>query len=160
VIKVALKHPTFADWIVLFDVVRHAYAFMEGRIDPPSSLSRMSPESLQRKARYEKLFLAWKDDRLVGCLFLRDMKDHLYLGKLAIDPRYQGQGIGQLMMDYCKEFALSEGYREIELQVRVELIENQVFFKLNGFVQTGTTSHTGYTKPTSITMRCTLEGSS
>lgn len=60
----------------------------------------------------------------------------LYLEMIAVSPNARGKGIGKKMLDYLKEFAESEGAKEISLDV----IDNNVgaikLYKREGFLVT------------------------
>lgn len=146
----------FQDWQNLLALVRRAFSYMDGVIDPLSSAHLLTAELLREKARAETIFLASQGDRLVGCVALDNRGDRLYLGKLAVEPGLQGRGIGRLLVDAAEQFARAEGKPAIELQTRVELTGNHKTFARLGFVETGRTAHAGYDRPTSITMRKTL----
>jgi ribosomal protein S18 acetylase RimI-like enzyme len=146
----------FEDWDELLALIRHAFAYMDGVIDPPSSAHLLTPELLRDKARAETIFLAFQGERLVGCVAVDERGDHLYLGKLAVDPDVQGLGIGRRLLDAAEQLARARDKRTIELQTRVELTGNQKTFARLGFVETGRTAHPGYNRPTSITMRKTV----
>src|SRR5690554_7258401 len=126
---------------------------MEGRIDPPSSATRLTLDTLRRKCADEIAIVAVEGDAIVGCVFLAGKADHFYLGKLAVDPARQGAGIGRLLMCEAERVALEAGKPVIELQTRVELTGNQAAFARLGFVETGRTAHDGYDRPTSVTLR-------
>jgi GNAT superfamily N-acetyltransferase len=155
-IKVAVMDEGFAEWGSLLKLLFDAFAYMETRIDPPSSLHLLNEETIIQKAAEETLLLGRKGDRLVGCCFLRDMGEKMYLGKLAVDPSVQLSGIGLALVNAAIDFCRAEGKRRIELQSRVELTEVHEFFRRRGFRQTGTTAHEGYDRPTSITMQLEL----
>ena len=76
-----------------------------------------------------------------------------YVGKLAVDPPAQGQGIGRALMARTEAEARALGLAALELQTRIELVENHRAFAAMGFVRIGETAHPGYDRPTSITMR-------
>ncbi|MFI0846371.1 GNAT family N-acetyltransferase [Mesorhizobium sp. IMUNJ 23232] len=155
-VTVAQLPPDFDDWDGLLALIRRAFAYMDGVIDPPSSVHLLTPELLCDKARAETIFLAFQGQRLVGCVALNDRGDCLYLGKLAVDPDVQGHGIGRRRLDAAEQFACAQGRRMIELQTRVELSGNHKTFARLGFVETGSSAHAGYDRPTSITMRKSL----
>ena len=90
---------------------------------------------------------------IVGCAFLAEQADHLYLGKLAVAPAWQGKGVGALLMRAAEEHALRSGKPVIELQTRVELTGNQLLFTKFGFAEVGRSVHAGFARPTSVTMR-------
>lgn len=129
---------------------------MRGVIDPPSSAERLDEAELADKIRAETVFLAWFEGALAGCVFLAPRGDHLYLGKLAVAPAFQGRGIGRALM----EAAIGEARRlkvsAIELQTRVELTQNHAVFERLGFRHIGSTAHPGFHRPTSRTYRLEL----
>ena len=153
--EVAVRHvpADFADWEPVRALILEAFAYMEGRIDPPSSALRLSAESMAADAAKGALLLAEVDGALAGCAFVRPKGDALYIGKLAVRPDLQGRGIGKALVAAAREEARRGGLAALELQTRIELNENHVAFARMGFVKIAETAHPGYARPTSITMR-------
>lgn len=149
----------FDRWDELHRLLTNGFAYMAGRIDPPSSLLRIGPRELARKAGDEKLALAMDGDRIVGCVFLRAGTDAVYVGKLAVDSRYRGRGIARTFMGIAEQAAETAGLNWLELQTRVELHENHRIFARLGFARTARSAHAGYARPTSMTMRKRIERS-
>ena len=83
-IRVAPANDQFSDWNGLLRLLQEAFAYMEKRIDPPSSLLRLTPTAIAEKSREETLFLATDESELVGCVFAKEQGDSLYVGKLAV----------------------------------------------------------------------------
>ena len=144
------------DWPELLSLIQRAFAFMDGRIDPPSSLQKLDAAGLERKAREEICLIARSSSTPVGCIFCAPQDDHLYVGKMAVDPARQGQGIGKWLMQSAEDQARWLGLSALVLQTRIELVENHAAFARMGFVRIGETSHPGYAEPTSFTMRKSL----
>ena len=126
---------------------------MDGVIDPPSSVHRLTSETLREKARSEIGFLALAGDAIVGCAFIAEKTDHFYLGKLAVLPAASGPWHRTPLDGAAEQHAIRAGKPLLELQTRVELTANQRAFRALGFVETGRTAHQGYDRPTSVTMR-------
>ena len=143
----------FERWEALLALIRTAFAPMDGIIDPPSSVHRLTPEALRAKAQAETGFLALAGDTVVGCAFVAEKADHFYLGKLAVLPAHQGRGIAKRLLEAAERHAVHAGKPLMELQTRVELIANQRAFRALGFVETGRTAHPGFDRPTSVTMQ-------
>ncbi len=143
----------FDRWAELLALILGSFRYMDGIIDPPSSAARLTPKTLEQKAAEETVFLAFLDGRMVGCVFLAERADHFYLGKLAVDPIYQGRGIGRRLVEAAADHARAAAKPTIELQARVELSANHAAFARLGFREIGRTSHAGYDRPTSITMQ-------
>ncbi len=144
----------------LHDLILRAFAFMDGRIDPPSSAHALTPASLRAKAEAEHGLVIEEDGRPVACLFCRpEEKGTLYLGKLAVDPGRQGQGLGHALLVAAEDLARSIGCISLRLETRVELIENHRVFSCWGFVRSGESRHPGFDRTTSIEMTKTVKSS-
>lgn len=146
----------FADWEKIRALILDAFASMQGRIDPPSSALRMTAASIAEDAAAGALLLAEHGGELVGCAFVRPKGDALYIAKLAVRPDRQGCGIGRELIAAARQEARDRGLAALELQTRVELMENHAAFARLGFVKIAATAHPGFTRPTSITMRAPL----
>lgn len=151
-IKIQLANQ-FNQWQALLNLLFDAFEFQHARIDPPSSLHQLNLESIMAKADTEQLIVAQKDGELVGCVFLRRQQNSFYVGKLAISRPLQGCGIARALMHEVECFARDQGVHTLQLQVRIELIENIVAFTALGFIETGRTAHRGYDRMTSVTMQ-------
>ena len=151
--------PDTTDWASVLALVLKAFAYMEGRIDPPSSANRLTQEDMAAQAASGVLLLAEDDSGLVGGVFLNQRIDAMHLGKLALDPSRQGEGIegiGRRLFKASIAAAKAQNFAEIELQARIELTEIQTAVAALGFRETGRTVRDGYDRPTSVTMRCRL----
>lgn len=137
----------------LLDVILAAFAYMDERIDPPSSAHRLTPASLRQKATQEMAFAAIEYGRLIGCVFLKPEEAALYIGKLAVHPSAQGKGIGRLLLERAEATARELGLSSLRLETRVELTENHRLFAAWGFGKTAENRHAGYDRTTSIEMR-------
>lgn len=137
-------------WPAVLQLLHGAFAYMEGRIDPPSSLRDLTPEALTRQAEMGEI---WVIGAPVACVFLTPKPGALYVGKLAVDEASRGRGLARRLIDVAEARARERGLPALELQTRVELVENQAAFLAMGFREAGRTAHPGYDRPTSITYR-------
>lgn len=137
-------------WPAILALLHDCFAYMEGRIDPPSSLRDLTPQALSRQAETGEI---WIMGAPVACMFLTPRPGALYVGKLAVAASHRGHGLAWRLIDHAEVRAKALGRPALELQTRVELTENQAAFRAMGFVETGRTAHEGYLQPTSITYR-------
>ncbi|MDK1492408.1 GNAT family N-acetyltransferase [Sinorhizobium sp. 7-81] len=137
----------------LLALILASFAYMDGRIDPPSSAHALTPETLRRKAEDEIAFVALAERGLVGCVFCKPEPDCLYIGKLAVAPASQRKGVGRLLLASAEETARDLKLPALRLQTRIQLSENHATFSAWDFVETGRSAHPGFTRPTSIEMR-------
>ena len=142
----------FDEWEFLHGLLLRCFDGMEGRIDPPSSLLRTAPRDLEALARRGRAIVAVAEGP-VGCAFLRDDGTRIYCSKLAVDPAFRRRGILRSMLGAADDYARALGREGLELQTRVELLDNHAVFQRLGFVESGRTSHPGYDRPTSVTFR-------
>jgi GNAT superfamily N-acetyltransferase len=152
-LRIAVRPPNFSDWPALLALLQAAFADMDGRIDPPSSLARLDVDALRAKAAYEHLIVATVGNTLVGCAFAAIRDDCVYVGKLAVAAAARRRGVARALIDAAARLARDHGRTALELQTRIELTENHATFAALGFAKVAETAHPGYTRPTSITLR-------
>lgn len=146
-------YATFSDWDGLLALIQKSFAFMDGRIDPPSSAAVLTADGLQRKAETEIAFVAISDQILAGCAFCRPEEKCLYIGKLAVLPNQQAKGIGRRLLAAAEDVARHHNLLALRLETRIELVENHATFAAWGFVKTAENAHPGFTRTTSIEMQ-------
>lgn len=137
-----------ADFGPVLRLIQSEFAYMEGRIDPPSSMRDLTEAALAAAPEVWAL-----GEPPVACMVLTPKDNFLYLGKLAVAEGHRGQGLGRRMVAHAEARAAALGLAGVELQTRIELIENQQTFRAMGFVETARTAHKGYANPTSVTFR-------
>ena len=133
------------DWPALLALIQRAFAGMDGRINPPSSLHHLTPAALALAPEVWVL-----GDPPSACMVLTPKPGHLYLGKLAVEPALQGKGLGRHLMTFAEGRARTLGLPQIALETRVELAENHRFYLALGYAEAGRSAHAGFTHPTSV----------
>ena len=136
------------DWSAILRLIQTEFAYMEGRIDPPSSMLTLTEAAI---AAQPEVWVAGKPP--LACMFLMQKDDALYLGKLAVAASHRGQGLARRMIHLAEDRARQKGLRALELQTRIELVENHAAFAALGFVKTARAAHKGYDHPTTLTFR-------
>jgi ribosomal protein S18 acetylase RimI-like enzyme len=139
------------DAAAILRLLQEEFAFMEGRIDPPSSLAALTPAAIEAQAVAGEVWAIGTPP--VACLFLTPRRDALYLGKLAVAASHRRRGLARALVDLAEGCARARGLPALELQTRVELTGNQATFRALGFVETGRTAHPGFDRPTTVTFR-------
>jgi ribosomal protein S18 acetylase RimI-like enzyme len=145
------------DWWGILALLRGAFAYMDGVIDPPSSLHRLTAEDIARQAERGEVWVIGAPP--VACMFLTPKGDHLYLGKLAVAADQRGQGLARSLIETALRRAAALGLQGVELETRVELTANHATFRALGFVETGRNAHPGFDRPTSVTFRRAVDRS-
>jgi GNAT superfamily N-acetyltransferase len=88
-------------------------------------------------------FVAELDGKIIGTILLyakgknspefykRD--DVAVFGKFAVDPLYQNQGIGGMLMDYIEQYVKSKGIKELALDTAEQAAHLIEYYKKRGF---------------------------
>lgn len=140
----------------ILELLQRAFAYMEPRINPPSSMHRLTVEKIKDHCVIGEVWAIGEPPK--ACVFFNTKGDHLYIGKLAVTEDMRGRGIAGQLIDLAEQRARSMGLSGLELQTRIELTENHVIFQRLGFTKTGENAHQGFDRPTSITMRKPVRG--
>lgn len=62
---------------------------------------------------------AWQDDQLVGCLILTPGEQgRIKMRQVAIDPDWQGKGVGKQLVQYSEQFAKEKGFTTMYCHAR------------------------------------------
>ncbi|MGI9546953.1 MAG: GNAT family N-acetyltransferase, partial [Flavobacteriaceae bacterium] len=82
------------------------------------------------------IFFVEYSEQLVGCFSFIKISDNTYeLGKMAVDPQFQGKKIGQYLMDFAIDFARQQGWKKIILYSHKKLDAAIYIYKKFGFTE-------------------------
>ena len=126
-------------------LIKSSFAFMAGRIDPPSSVESLSLQKLNRMAQLGWVVVIGKP--VMACVVATPRPQSLYLGKISVDPSVRGRGVARALVEACEPLAVKLGVNYLEL------LENQRAFARMGFVKISDDCHSGYDRVTEITMQ-------
>ena len=139
------------DWQAVLSLIQAEFAGMQGRIDPPSSMNRLTAADIAAQAQSGEVWVIGTPP--LACVFLTATADALYIGKLAVRADQRGRGLARSLITQAEARARAQGLHWLELKTRVELLENHAIFRALGFVETRREAHAGYDHPTTITFR-------
>lgn len=99
-----------------------------------NELLEQCEENIINKGGY--IFFAKVDDEIVGTFSFIKIEENIYeFGKMAVDEQFQGQRIGQQLMDFSIEFAKNQQWKKLVLYSNRKL-ENAIHIYLKyGFVE-------------------------
>ena len=93
------------------------------------------------------IFLAEYEGHIAGCFALIRLADGVYeLGKMAVDPNYQGLKIGQQLMQYAINLGRSENWEKIILYSHTKLESAIYIYRKSGFREIEMEPHTPYAR--------------
>lgn len=85
--------------------------------------------------------------KIVGCVYVELRGDRSYLGLLAVDPHSQKAGMGSKLMSAAEEHCRKAGSRFMDIQIVNLRKELPHFYRLKGYVVTGTAPFTSGLNP-------------
>jgi len=74
---------------------------------------------------------------ILGGLIMVFENDHASIANIAVDPNFQGQGIGGALMKFAESKANENSFSELHLATHVLLIENISLYQHLGWEETG-----------------------
>ena len=75
------------------------------------------------------------DDKLIGGLMMVPVDNEtIRLMQVAVDSKYQGEGVGREMVKYAEQRAREAGYNKIIMHAMLSVVH---FYEKNGFRQEG-----------------------
>lgn len=93
------------------------------------------------------IFFIKSDEKIIGTVALMKMEDGVYeLTKMAVSPAYQGQKLGQQLMQHTLDFARNQGYKKLIIYSNRKL-ENAIFiYRKFGFQEISIESNNPYAR--------------
>ena len=140
----------------LHDLLLRAYREYEGHLDPPSGVHAETVASVRSKMNEGGALVCEEDGVIAGCVFYAPKADYLYVGRLAVVPRYRRRGIGDLLLRAAERRADDLGLPRIRLGVRLALGKLRTYYEARGYVPIAFRSHAGYAETTYIEMEKVL----
>ena len=79
-------------------------------------------------------FLAEEDGRLAGCNYVELRGNAGYFGLLSVDPAFQGQGLGRILVDQAENFCCEAGCSLMQIRVLNHRTELPPFYEKLGYI--------------------------
>lgn len=95
----------------------------------------------------EELYVLIPQDEVIGCITISTQKDpeydsvewvspdynNRYIHRLAVHPRFQGQGNARRLMDFAEALSISQGAISVRLDTFSKNHRNQRFYEARGY---------------------------
>lgn len=113
--------------------VRAAYSHYIERIGkPPGPML----DDYYVVVREHEAFVGVYKARVVGVLVLLRSNGGLLLDNIAVHPRYQGRGIGRMLLEHAELFTLEAGFECLDLYTHALMTENIDIYRRHGYYET------------------------
>ena len=112
-----------------------AYSVYQARMQG-KSLPPMQADYLSEIKNYPS-WVVESEGRVLGGLIMMFDDNLATIANIALDPAYQGNGIGGALMKFAEVKAKEAGFTELQLVTHVLLDENLSLYQHLGWVETG-----------------------
>lgn len=145
-----IRRARAADEVAVRGLVVAAYSPYIARLGVPPGPMREDYAALIARGIVYVLVAA---DGVWGLVVTTPHDDSQFLANIAVDPRYQGQGLGRRLMAFVEERARQAGHDAITLYTHELMTENRALYGRLGFVETARRTEHGFRR---VYMRKTL----
>jgi N-acetylglutamate synthase-like GNAT family acetyltransferase len=135
-----LRRAAAEDVAAVTECIHHAFSHYIERIGRKPGPMLMD---YALEIREHQVFVVEDNKQIVGSLVLCIKEEGFLLDVIAVEPQWQGSGVGKLMLEYAEAEAQRQGYQSIYLYTHEKMTENQVLYKKIGYVEYDRRSETG-----------------
>ncbi len=121
------------DAAALADCFGAAYSIYAPRIADLPAVSDGIEDDIERNV----VWVAARDNQVIGGLVLLPKEDHVVLANVAIDPSANGAGLGRAFMDLAEAEARKLGHEKLRLSTHVDMPENVRLYEHLGWHEIG-----------------------
>ncbi len=83
---------------------------------------------------------------VVGYVVFYSKGKSMQLDNVAVNPKFTGQGIGKLLINFVESTASKQGLLAVELYTNVAMTENQVLYPKLGYSETARKQEDGFSR--------------
>jgi ribosomal protein S18 acetylase RimI-like enzyme len=128
-LTVRIRAGRAADVPTVRDIVERAYGVYVERIGRRLVLM---DHDYAEKVREGHLFVA-DDDAVIGLIVLIRQRDHVLIENIAVDPPWQGTGVGRALLDYAEADTRRQQLHVLRLYTNAAMTENLILYHSLGY---------------------------
>ena len=125
---------------LLFDLAYESGKFSRFKLDThftDESFKRLYQlwvlNSVNKQFADKVFYIKHTDQSIVGFVTLRKHENHVSIGLIAVSERFQGQGIGKLLLHKAENYCLSHQVKELQIPTQKKNTIACSFYKKNGY---------------------------
>ena len=130
--KFPLRNATEQDAAAVTACAHHAFEHYVERIGREPGPMLMD---YAREIREHQVFVVEDNERVIGALVLCVKDEGFLLDVIAVEPHWQGRGVGRLLLEFAEAEAQRQGYHSIYLYTHEKMTENQALYSKIGYVE-------------------------
>lgn len=138
---VRIRAADAADLTALREIVQRAY---EGYVERIRRRPAPMDDDYSEKINLRHVDVAAERGEVVGLIVLVPSDDHLFIENVAVDPAWQGRGIGRALMAHAELTAHRLGLPELRLYTNAAMTENLNFYTRLGYQEVARRTDHGF----------------
>jgi ribosomal protein S18 acetylase RimI-like enzyme len=150
--EMAVRPATQDDTVQIVRLVNAAYAKYLDRMKKPPAPMLADYATL---IAHGEVYVLAAGAEVTGLLVIEAQDGALFVENVAVDPAFQGQGLGRRLMAFAEQYARERRLRELRLYTNVVMVENLAFYRRLGFEEVERRVDGGYQR---VFMRKSLAG--
>jgi ribosomal protein S18 acetylase RimI-like enzyme len=83
----------------------------------------------------EALYVIEDSKKICGFVVFYARDNYIHLENVALDPRFQGRGLGMRLIEFVEQRARADGYARVELYTNAKMTENLGLYPRHGYQQ-------------------------
>lgn len=105
----------------------------------------------ENDVKRDELYVLEVENTIIGCIaisivmdneyvpikWLTPNENNIYIHRLAIYPKHQGNGYAQELMNFAEKFSIEKNYTSVRLDTFSQNNRNQKFYELRGYQKLG-----------------------
>lgn len=116
----------------------HGYVARIGRRPAPMD------DDYDSRVRNGQVSVAATDSGVAGLVVTVAQPDHLLVENVAVDPVYQGQGVGRALLEHAERLAARSDLPDLRLYTNAAMMENLALYRRLGYTETGRRHSDGF----------------
>lgn len=142
-----IRKATLKDIENILQITRECASFMESKGICQWNAHYPNKSAFKNDALRGELYVVENNNNVIGCIvistfmdevykkvsWLTESKQNIYIHRLAVQPKHQGKGYAQKLMDFAEEYAIKNSYTSIRLDTFSQNKRNQKFYELRGY---------------------------
>jgi len=152
VLNITYREAILSDTPMIVDIIHEAFEQYKNTLIPPSGAHKETIQTIGTKMKEGGAYISIYETISVGCALWKKNEDNLYIGRLAVLPKYRRFGIGSQLIGLLERKATQLGYSKVLIGVRLSMPKLLEYYKKKGYEIIEYCFHEGFTEPTYVKM--------
>ena len=119
--NITYREANNSDIQAIVHIILEAFSQYKNDLVPPSGAHKETIKTIEEKMKEGGAYIADNKTESIGCALWKRNEDNLYIGRLAVLPKYRKFGIGSQLIKILEKKAENIGYKKVLIGVRTSM---------------------------------------